>query len=102
METRTRGQHIGRTSTSAASLTNKLTVLLLSSPNLQDPSTDTIDNTVESLRKHTPECFSRCTLVHALDGPAPGLPSDRKSAYGEFSRRTLAKWPRIRQCQAPS
>ena len=100
MDRRTRGQNLGRAS--ATSLANKLTVLLLSSPNLQDPSTDTIDNTVESLRKHAPECFSRCTLVHALDGPAPMLPSGRKSAYGEFSRRALAKWPRIRQCQAPS
>ena len=100
MDRRTRGQNVGHAS--ATSLGSKLTVLLLSSPNLQDPSTDTIDNTVESLRKYAPDCFSRCTLVHALDGPAPALPSDRKSAYGEFSRRALAKWPRIRQCQAPS
>lgn len=100
MDRRTKGQNVGHAS--ATSLGSRLTVLLLSSPNLQDPSTDTIDNTVESLRKYAPDCFSRCTLVHALDGPAPTLPSGRKSAYGEFSRRALAKWPRIWQCQAPS
>ena len=81
---------------------NKLTVLLLSSPSLQDPSTDTIDNTLESLRRHAREVFSSCALVHALDGPAPTLPSKRKSAFDEFKRRVLAKWPLIRQCQAPS
>ena len=81
---------------------NKLTVLLLSSPSLQDPSTDTIDNTLESLRRHAREVFSSCALVHALDGPAPTLPSKRKSAFDEFKRRVLAKWPLIRQCPAPS